>query len=681
MSNSTPPMRFALLVAALLQLLPAVTHAAKADKDAEDGKNVDTGKVCDDCPDESGRSGWVEGGIGIQSDDSYHFGRYTGLEDSGAVILLNGEVRYRGKTDGAYVDGKVENLGLESRRLSVEGGRQGKYGVAVEYDQIPNFRKDYGITSLKTERDRLGVKFTLVPSKNWEVSGHFREEKKDGTKDVGATFGFTNPSILPVAFNYRTDDFGVALGYQGERLQANLAYAGSLFKNDQNAVTDPLGTYSGRIAEAPENQSHQISGLLGYQISDRTRISAKLAFGRLTQNANFLPYTANPAIITSALPAASLDGEVDTTLAKIALNSRPSAKLRLDASYTYSNRDNKTPVNNYNYVITDLALASNVYPGFPVTGRPNRPYSFDQRLLRLMAGYRLSSSTDFSGGFDSDEMNRTYQQSEETKDQTLWAKLKLRPTDSVETTLKLSHANRDASAYNASAYQNPVHPESGAMPGDPLLKAFEMADRNRDKIGFDVTYTATENVSLGLNLDYYKDEYKQMVLGLTQASGITVTPSLTYSINENLSTSAYYTLDRLKSEQSGREWIASSPASTSWVEADNNLTQTVGLNLNWKAIPKKLDISADVVYSDFSGKIEYANSSALPELTAKMTAIGVQGVYTVKENMSFRVGYRYENYRESDWANVILPTVTTLGVTPQKQETHLIFLSVRYAFK
>ena len=96
-------------------------------------------KACEDCPDYTGWSGWVEGGIGFQSDDSYHFGRYTGLEKSGGLINAGGEVRYRGN-DGIYLDGKAIDLGLESRDVMLDGGKQGKYGIAVEYDQIPNFR-------------------------------------------------------------------------------------------------------------------------------------------------------------------------------------------------------------------------------------------------------------------------------------------------------------------------------------------------------------------------------------------------------------------------------------------------------------------------------------------------------------------------------------------------------------
>ncbi len=674
MSTSKPPMRFALLVAALMQLLPAAAYAAKADKD------VDAGKLCEDCPDESGRSGWVEGGIGIQSDDSYHFGRYTGMEESGAVILLNGEARYRGKTDGTYLDGKVENLGLESRSLSLEGGRQGKYGVAVDYDQLPNFRKDYGNARLQTERERLGVKFSLVPSKSWEITGHVRHEKKEGTRDTGASFGFNNISILAIPVDYETDDFGMAVGYQGERMQARLAYAGSLFSNgrEQIAWANPgPGAESGQIAESPDNEFHQISAQLGYQVSDQTRVGASFAHGRMTQDQSFLPYGSAVAL---ALPAGSLNGEVETTLAKFSVNSRPLQKLRLDANYTYSDRDNNTPVNNYNYVIGDAFLAIDPTTGLPVV-RQNRPYSFTQHLLQLKAGYRLASKTDLSGGFDIDDMERTYQQAEETKDHTLWAKLKLRPMEGVETTLKISYADRDASTYDPAAYQNPVYPESGAVANTPLMKAFEMADRQRDKVGIDVAVTANENLSLGLNLDYYKDDYENMVLGLTEASGFTVTPSLTHTFNDKVSTTAYFTYDRLKSEQSGREWIVTPAVSNAWAASDDNTTQTVGLSLNWKAVVKKLDLSADLVYSDFSGKIRYPGSSNLPELTSRLTVIGINGVYQLKDNLALRAGYRYENYRESDWANTDLATVATLGVTPEKQETHVVFLSVRYTFK
>jgi MtrB/PioB family decaheme-associated outer membrane protein len=668
MSVSKFPLKSALLVAALAQALASPAYAAKAAKDADEEEGA---PVCEDCPDYSGRTAWVEGGIGVQSEDSTHFGRYNGHQDSGATVNLNGEVRYRGKLDGAYLDGKFVDLGLDTRNLGLAAGHQGKYGVEVEYDQVPNYRAQYPGTTLHTERDRLGAKFSYLPSKNWEITGNYRHETKDGTRDVGAVMGFGTPMILPVTFNYKTDDFGLAVGYNSKKLQARLAYDGSLFDGGQTGITwnNPVPPpATGRIAEAPDNQFHKVSAQVGYQLAEHTRVGATYALGQMTQDQSFLPYSTSVAG-----PGGNLNGKVNTTLAKVDLNSRPTTRLRLDASYSYSDRDNTTPVNTYNYVITDAALST--------AARQNRPYSFTQRLMRLKAGYRISNGVDLSAGFDDDRMLRTYQQVERTDDQTVWAKLKLQPVEGLDTTIKISHANRDASAYDPATNMNPLFPDSGATVGDPLLKVFEMADRRRDKIGFDIGYSARENLSLGLSVDYNKDNYKYTVLGLNKATGYTLSPNLTYTFSEDLSGAAYYTYDRQKSWQSGREWIVAPPISSLWAEADTNLTHTVGLNFTWKVIPEKLDVGTDVVYSTFTGKMQYGNGADLPDLTSTMSALGVHGTYKLKENMMLRAEYRYEKYRSYDWANVTVSTVQSLGVTPTTQETNLVYVSVRYDFK
>ena len=699
---------YTLILAALM--LPITAEAAKKSADG------DGPAACDDCPDYSGWSGWVEGGLGAQSDDDYHFGRYTGYESRGGTLNAAGELRYRAK-DGHYADLKAVDLGLTSRDLQVGGGVQGKYGVAFEYDQIPNYRIQDAFTPfqgggtlpagwvaggstgtmtglaaalaqtpLKTQRDRTGVKFDYIPVTDWAVNGYFRHEKKDGTRDVGAGFGFGSISILAVPIDYQTDDFGVTVGYKGRKLQGQLAYTGSFFKNGNAAITfaNPYSTpvATGAIAESPDNQAHQLSGLLGYQLSESTRIGANLAVGRMTQNQAFLsPAYGSPA-------TGSLDGRVDTTQAKVDISSRPALRWQLNASYTYSNRDDKTAVNAYQNVITDAYQS--YYPGTstPVT-RSNRPYSFEQRLLRTSAAYAISPGANLSAGFDDNQMNRSYQPVQETIDRTLWTKLKLHPTESIETTLKYAYSTRSASAYAtssaAAAFQNPLFPESGVGNANPLMTAFEYANRRRDKVGIEVSASPLPNLSLDLSVDYYRDEYPDTVLGLTNAKGTSVTPSATYVFSERLSTSLYYTYEKLDSGQASSYWMTAPATSTLWAESDSNLTQTVGLNLTWKAIPKKLDLGADLAYSDFSGKIHYVGTTDLPDLGSRMTSIGIHGTYKLKEQLSLRAGYRYEKYTQSDWAKSgaasTLPQLLSLGTAPQNSETSLVTVSLRYDFK
>jgi MtrB/PioB family decaheme-associated outer membrane protein len=561
---------------------------------------------------------------------------------------------------------------------------------------MPNLGSSLRGTPLKTERDRYGVKFSLFPAREWEISGYAHEDKKDGTRDVGATFGFASASILPVPFTYKTDNFGLSLGYRGKRLQYNIAYTGSLFTSDEHSITwsnpysTPAGVGSGLMAEAPDNQFHKISGRLGYQLTERTRIGGELAYGRMTQNEGFLPYTSNAAISVPALPASSLDAVVDTTLAKLDVNSRPTPRLRINASYTYSNRDNKTPVNNYNYVITDSSLAIDPNTGQPVV-RQNRPYGFKQQLLRTNVGYLLPKHMDVSGGFDYDQMNRTYVLVKDTTDKTLWAKLKARPSEKFEGSLKYSYSKRDASSPIVSsataAYQNPVYPESGVgiASMNPLMLAFNLADRTRNKLGVELALTPKDNLSADLSLDYYKDDYSNMALGLNQAKGLTITPTLTYMFSDKLSGAAYYTYEKLSSDQTSNQWIATPYLSTIWMESDSNVTQTFGLNMNWKAIPDKLDLGADAAYSTFTGKIGYSSGADLPNLDSTLTALGLHGNYKLKDHLSLRGGLWYEKYKESDWAKYpsvnLLPTLLSLGTAPQDLDTYLLSIMLRYDMK
>ena len=123
-----------LLLAAMTPMSQAISEESDADAEAA------TPPECKYCPEETGTSGWIEGGLGYQNDDDYHFGRYTGFDEQGALLNAGGELRYRGE-DGTFFNGEAENLGVESRRLQLQGGRQGRYEIGIEYDQIPNFRE------------------------------------------------------------------------------------------------------------------------------------------------------------------------------------------------------------------------------------------------------------------------------------------------------------------------------------------------------------------------------------------------------------------------------------------------------------------------------------------------------------------------------------------------------------
>lgn len=687
-----------LLLTFWLYLLPATAEEPAAAAPWENWP-------CKYCPDTAGTEGWVEPDIGYQSEDSYRFGRYTGLKDDGVFGSADGQIKHR-EEDGRYFEIRGRNLGLDSRDVQIEGGDQGNYKLFLEYDQLPSFNDDTtsspyrGLNgnhmrlprdwvpanntqdmatleqnlrkvTVKTERKRLQADYAYLPFRKWEITAHFLHEKKDGRHDLGTTFGFSETAILPVPVEYQTNELGFGIGYTGKKLQAQLGYDGSFFKEDnnrgqvwQNPYADPNDPNGyGQYALPPDNNYHKLSATLGYDVRQHTRLNAHLSIGRLKQDGNFLPYTINPDL-GAPLPTNDLDGQVNSTLARLGFSSRPLPRLKLNANYTYSDRDNDSNRNSYDYVVTDLFNAG--------SARKNKPYSFEQHLFRSSAAYRLSSRSDMSAGFDYDKMERTHQEVDDTEEKTLWGELRVRPHETLDASIKYTHANRSNSDYDRVAQ----------ITQNPRMRLYNLASRTRNKASGTISISPASALTLGLSADYYKDDYDNTSIGLTEAKGFSYTADISYLINENLTTTAYFTRERLQSDQADSQSFSQSD----WFMDDENMTRTVGVGINWTAIPDKLDIGADLVYSDYTGKINYDSAANYPDLESSLKSVRLHGTYRMKDNISLKLAYRYEDFSEDDWAKdgigvATLPTVLGLGADTQDYDVHVIAASVRYDFE
>ena len=83
----------------------------------------------------------IELGIGYVSDDAYRFGRYNGLQEKGPFVIGDINLRYL-EEDGRFWVVRGTNLGLDSRYLLLEGGKQGSYKFFLEYDELPNYKNN-----------------------------------------------------------------------------------------------------------------------------------------------------------------------------------------------------------------------------------------------------------------------------------------------------------------------------------------------------------------------------------------------------------------------------------------------------------------------------------------------------------------------------------------------------------
>jgi MtrB/PioB family decaheme-associated outer membrane protein len=693
----------------LLTLTAPATAALAADSSDGGGEtSVDTSQwKCKFCTFEEGTSGTVDAGLGYVSDDSYKFGEYNGLNQQGGFFVGNASVRSRGE-DAAYWNIDASDLGLDNRSVSVEGGKQGKYEMFFKYKELPHFISDSVLTpfggtggtsltlpsgwvpagttggmtalpgslhsvDLDTKRKRVDVGVSLIPESLWQYGINFRHETKEGTQRIAGTF-MLNSAQLVQPIDYVTDQLDASASFTGRKLQAKFAYYASTFSNNndsltwQNPYTPTVGNTAGQLALPPENQFHQILASLGFQFSERTRGTADIAFGRMTQDDNFLAPTLNSTLAAPSLPRNSLDGEVDTTNANLKLVSAMTSKLQLNAAYTYNDRNNKTPQAAYPWVTTDLSVNP---------ARTNLPYSFTQNTMKLSADYRVTTHIKTSVGYDYDTIERTFQETDKTRENTFWGKVIGRNKEGVDTTFKLAHAQRDQSNYTAVAAISP--------PENPLMTKYNMANRTRNTVGLRVDAPAGEAVNFGFGVDYSRDDYPDSKLGLTNGNDFNIGGDVTAMLTKQTSLNFFLNHEEIYSKQAG----SSTFSTADWFGENNDKIDVIGFGIKRAVMTKKLDVGADYTVTQSHGAVTVdsaASTPPFPELASRLDTLKLYATYRLKDNMSLQGAYWYERFQSENWmVDGVTPStisnVLSFGEQSPSYHVNVISLALRYKFK
>jgi MtrB/PioB family decaheme-associated outer membrane protein len=654
----------------------------------------------------------IELGIGYVSDDAYKFGRYNGLQTQGPYVI--GDIKAREfYEDGRFWSVRGTNLGLESRYLRMEGGTQGSYKLFLEYDELPNYKDntvktpfigiggnnltlppgfdidtslDASLNSfdLQTKRERIGVGASFIPKQQWQFDVDFNHENKQGVDATGGAIasgssqivGNTKTSLLPEPIDYETDIVNATLSYAGKSGQLGLGYQMSLFNNAYNSLNwqDPFNpAASGSMSLAPDNEFHQLSLSGGYYLPYRSHLTGLISMGRMTQNQNFQDYTINPNATQSALPRDSLDGEVWLTTAQLKLASRPADKLRLTAELKYQDRDNRTPVDTYNYIVLDSDSFTR--------SATNRPYSYTNNRFNLDANYRFNAITSLRGGYKYNQMKRRYTNAEreDTAEDTLFAKWKVKAHSTVDIALSAATSKRDGSDYIPLPNENPA------------MRKYYLADRNRDTVGASIDYMATDKLLLSLKADYNKDDYENSTIGLTEATQPVYTIDFSYQPRHDITTYGYYTHENIRSSQTSLD--VSPSGTTNWESNFDDTFDTAGIGAKLTGLGK-WDVGADVLHSKSTGAIVMIDTfnpgteAQYPDTRTELNSLKLWTSYDYNKQLTYKLGYRYEKYSEDNWAvdglqpynPAVASNILLLGNQTLDYDVHVITASASYRF-
>lgn len=630
---------------------------------------------------------YVDIGAGYLSEDSFKYGKYTGLTDEGIEPLFSFRLQHRPAWDGDNTTHwRMEGFRVrqDGRRLEAVVGQQGTQKLAISYRETPRFLiedavtpfRDVGSTFLtlpadwettggstadmpglrdslqsvdiETKRRRFQVAYERQLPADWTFNADYRRETKEGTRAFGAVIGTNggNPrsAILPAPTDFVYDIVDLNIQYDGDAYQVGFGYYGSFFENERNSLTweNPFGQFSGwapgvgfpdglgRLALEPDNQFNQVRAFGQYRFSSTTVLTGTAAYGRMEQDEDFLFYTVNRNLEADRpLPRESLDGEINTTLVDIRLASRPFDRFHLTTGLRLDDRENETPRDVYYVVHGDAG-----HQDPPGSGRINLPYSYTKKDFKLDGTYRLASRTRLTAGYSYAEEGRDFSEVNKSDEQGVKLGFSAQPTDTASIKLDVSREERDVDEYIGNLPFRISH-EPGGTAGDdfenhPLLRKYYLAGRDRDKVSLRADYFPMARISLGLSSSYSRDDYDENTFGLNEARVQAHTVDMGYVPADDVTMTAFYTHERFDADMRGRSWpgfapqLAFDPAQN-WFMSSDDEVDTVGLSVNVEDIGRRLGMKTR---SNGQGQLDFGVDYLFSRSRSEIEVTGAANIQT-----------------------------------------------------
>jgi MtrB/PioB family decaheme-associated outer membrane protein len=653
-------------------------------------------------------------GVGYASDDARRFGQYNGINKDGFYGLIDFNWVKRDDESGTWTRIFGRDVGLDDRQLRFEQQRQGNWGYSIDYSRIPRFepliantsvvgigsntlvmpatpvRGGSGSIELGTKRDTLGLGFDKYFAGNWDVQVKFRNEQKDGTRIFArgttgtGTFGGCACEFAPEPIDATTRQLEAKVNYNGGALLLTGGYYGTMYNNNFDSGLNFVGGNSSLasftpIGLPPDNQSHQLYVSGNYAFSQTTRSTFKLAYGKITQDAQFIVPTA------AALPD-NLGGRIDTKLAQFGITARPMPKLSVYGDVRVEDRDDKTPV--HDYFTNTTSSTSN---------GENEPRSIRTTAAKAEANYALPEGFRIIGGVGYEEKKRNFSAvrvvsaREVTDERSYRVELRRPIAETLIGSVALIHSDRDGSPFLTTTQTN------GTV-GSNLIAPVFLADRKRDKVRVTANWAPIAPLNVQFFVDSARDDYSGRdgsVLGPRKGEAQNYSLDASYVFNDRWQANAWYSRNDTLFDQATCEAASSagvcpgSAADPIWSARLRNLSNNIGAGLRAKPTGQ-IDLGAEMTYSEIrdkfdTGTIQGGAVTSLPEITTKLTRLNLYARYALQKSSGVRLDYIYDRFSSDDWTwagTGGVPFTFTDGTTLTENRPQTInFIGVSYYYK
>ncbi|MCU1386272.1 MAG: decaheme-associated outer membrane protein MtrB/PioB family [Acidobacteria bacterium] len=717
-------MRYLTLAAALLTIaVPAVAQDASI-PDPMFVNQIDLG---------------LRGTIFGAGSDEARFQRYRDLRNGGLVDRF----RIAGDSDVSRYHVHAEHVGYRDQRYAASYQNFGRLKAEVEWNQIPLFysgdtrtlydvsvpgqltiddRVQSGIQNktltlataltgaslfdLRTRRDVASAVLTYSATPSIDLAVTFRNTQKTGAYPWGGSFGLSNSTELPVPVDHRTTDIGTSVEYAGDRGFARIGYDGSFFRNSVTTLTwdNPsrvadsatLGPAMGRMALWPDTEMHTVTAAGGFNLPGRSHVTAFGSVASLSNDNLLLPYTVNSALVSPALDRLSSDVKATVTSINVALTSRPATAFWYSLRYRQYEFDNKTvPFRTANSVNYDTAIVA--------LNAASEPFGSIRHTFDADASFTPVRYLGLRAGYSREQVDRTYRIVEQTTEDTARASVDLTGLGWLTVRGVFEHGRRTGSAVNGL--------ELLAIGEQPLLRQYDISDRNQDRFNAIVQITPASQVSVNASAGVGRQDYPGTTFGLRNNDNQVYSLGFDYVPSEKVSLGASYGHERYSALQASRT-ANPLPANTlaflndpaqqfndprrDWTDDSADTVRTITASLDVIKLLPKIDVKLAYDYSRAQSTYTYglaadtvvAGPVPLTPVINQLRRGTIDGRYFVSPRTAVGIVYWYDDYKVDDFAlgpvaslaqpATAAPTLVLLGYFYRPYTAHSVTLRFTY---
>ncbi|MGL5948403.1 MAG: MtrB/PioB family decaheme-associated outer membrane protein [Aeromonas sp.] len=618
---------------------------------------------CNECQQPTGWSGDVTLGAGYSNgEDTTRFQNWVPAHhNAGLMGSLSADLDLQGE-GSRYGKVKVDNLGLARFSLATEQGYYDGLRVKLGYRESPFYWTDKALSiypaadnphvegdalarfEKETLRKTLTGAVAYTSKSPWRPYAEFSYQKKE------ATLGIYRPSIpgvgyLPGFLPKPIDDATTTLvksgvSYLGEGWLVDLGYQGSLYRNNETALYFGKSGYENAMAYEPDNDFHQLS-LSGQYQWGMHHFSGRVLSSRATSEVSFAAFPNTPVLQNG------FDGEINTFHADAKWLARIDRDLTLRANLEHRDRQDDSD-------------------RYALIGKVREAQNRTRQKAGVAADYRVSRALKMSGGYDyrADQREGGVDR-RDTDEHIFYVKGRYRPAGDWQVGAKASYSER-----GGSDWQNDVA-------GEPTLRQYYLASRDRTELRGDLAYQVSENLNAQFEAWWAHDNYREGNIGRSEASDKGIDLSLHQQLGEHFTANLFTNYQWIDSKQAHANH--KQPGWAPYHTEVKDAILTIGTGLSHKGafdLPLVLGLDYSFAYgrgeNNTSAGVEYS------DVTSKQHRLEGHATYQLTPAHAVRWDLGFESYQDADflWDG----QSDNLGDLAQDYAGYYTGLSWRYSF-